>query len=188
VYKYYLLSSSEDAFETEIEAQQFFEKKQGVDPRLWPFAPTGPTRSPARGTSARSTRRYFAFQFSYITDAAKRATVLDRALNWLGSATVLEESVALEQARLRQHRMSSFWTELSQPFNPVTRIQVGIPAGYTGPVELRVFNVQGQLVKTVFEGTKPAGFHTFEWDGTSNYGSPVSSGIYFARFQAAVRC
>ncbi len=70
------------------------------------------------------------------------------------------------------------------PFNPTTRIQVGIPANHTGKVDLKIYNVQGQLVKTVFEGVKPPGFHTFEWDGSNKYGTQVSSGIYFARFQA----
>jgi hypothetical protein len=186
VFKYWQLSSAGDGFSTEIEAQQFFEKEgKEWDSRLWPFAPSGPDSvAGARYVGAQHAAVYFAFQFNYMTDAALRATVLDRALTWLASATAMGETVALEQASAQAPDQLVLGPNYPNPFNPVTRIQVGIPAGYNGPVELRVYNVQGQLVKTVFEGTKPAGFHTFEWDATSNYGTPVSSGIYFARFQA----
>lgn len=187
VFKYWLLSSAGDGFTTETDAKQFFEKEgKEWDPRLWPFAPSGPDSvAGARYIGAQHAAVYFAFQFSYITDAPTRATILDRALTWLASATSMGETIALEQASAAQapDRLV-LGPNYPNPFNPVTRIQVGIPAGYEGPVELRVYNVQGQLVKTVFEGTKSAGFHTFEWDATSNHGTPVSSGIYFARFQA----
>jgi flagellar hook assembly protein FlgD len=51
-------------------------------------------------------------------------------------------------------------------------------------VALRVYDVRGKLVKTVFEGVKPAGYHAFRWDGTDNRGAPVATGVYFARFVA----
>jgi len=70
------------------------------------------------------------------------------------------------------------------PFNPVTSIQIGIPSGYHGPVTLKIYNVQGQRVKTVFAGSKPAGYHTFSWNGTNDNGAPVATGIYFANFVA----
>ena len=127
---------------------------------------------------------YFAFQFNYITDAAKRATILGRTLDWLGSATSMGKDVALEQTTPDLPGEVVLGQNYPNPFNPTTRIQVGIPANHTGKVDLRIFNVQGQLVKTVFEGVKNPGFHTFEWDGSNNYGTQVSSGIYFARFQA----
>jgi bacillopeptidase F (M6 metalloprotease family) len=186
VFKYWQLSSAGDGFSTVIDAQQFFEKEgKEWDPRLWPFAPSGPDSvAGARYVGTKHAAVYFAFQFNYITDVGVRATILDRALNWLGSATVMGHNVALEQAAPLAPDKLVLGPNYPNPFNPVTRIQVGIPTGYTGQVELRVYNVQGQLVKTVFEGTKPAGFYTFEWDGTSNHGTTVSSGIYFARFQA----
>ena len=33
-----------------------------------------------------------------------------------------------------------------------------------------------------FTGRRPAGYHTFDWDGTDERGTSVASGIYFARF------
>jgi subtilisin family serine protease len=187
VYKYSALSASGiDYFDTEQAAKEFFEKEgKGWDPKLWPFAPSGPDSIAASryvGTTYASV--YFTFNFNYIQEAARRAGILQRGLDWLGTTSLIGEDVALQQSTPLVPDALVLGQNYPNPFNPVTRIQIGIPASYAGRVELKVYNVQGQLVKTVFEGTKPAGFHTFEWDGTSNYGTPVSSGIYFARCQA----
>ena len=52
-------------------------------------------------------------------------------------------------------------------------------------MSLKIYNVRGQLVRTVFAGTKPPGFHTFEWNGVDDRGAPVASGVYFANFVSA---
>jgi hypothetical protein len=186
VYKYNALSAVGDDFTTEDEARQFFEKEgKEWDPKLWPFAPSGPDSiAVARYVGTQHAAVYFAFNLSYVTDAAKRAAVVGRTLDWLASATSMGKEVALEQNTPGIPDKLVLGQNYPNPFNPVTRIQIGVPANFTGKVELKVYNVQGQLVKTVFEGTKSAGFHTFDWDGTNNSGTSVSSGIYFARCQA----
>ncbi|MBU0983448.1 MAG: T9SS type A sorting domain-containing protein, partial [candidate division Zixibacteria bacterium] len=65
------------------------------------------------------------------------------------------------------------------PFNPSTTIDYTLPA--TGTVELSVFNVLGERVKTLASGVHEAGVHQVEWDGTNSAGQAVSSGIYFYR-------
>ncbi len=63
------------------------------------------------------------------------------------------------------------------PFNPVTNISYSIiEAGY---VKLEVYNLRGQLVKTLFNEIKETGKHITSWDGTDNSNKPVSSGVYF---------
>jgi flagellar hook assembly protein FlgD len=52
----------------------------------------------------------------------------------------------------------------------------------TGAVSLKIYNVRGQLVKTLFQGTRTPGWYTFVWDGRDNRGAPVSTGVYFSRF------
>ena len=186
VYKYNALSAVGEGFTTEDEARQYFEKEgKEWDPKLWPFAPSGPDSiAVARYVGSQHASVYFAFQLSYITNAAQRAAVVGRTLDWLAAATSMNKDVALQQSGPGAPDKLVLGQNYPNPFNPATRIQIGVPASYTGKVELKVYNVQGQLVKTVFEGTKPAGFHTFEWDGTNNSGTSVSSGIYFARCQA----
>jgi hypothetical protein len=48
-------------------------------------------------------------------------------------------------------------------------------------VSLRVFNVMGQLVATLADGPRPAGFHAVAWDGLDDGGRRVASGIYYYR-------
>ena len=47
---------------------------------------------------------------------------------------------------------------------------------------LRVYNIAGQLVKTlVDEVQNPSGIRSVEWDGHNNQGQPVASGVYLYR-------
>ena len=63
------------------------------------------------------------------------------------------------------------------PFNPTTRIDYALPE--PAHVELRVFNILGQEVKTLVNYEQAAGSHQAVWDGTDASGNGVSSGIYF---------
>jgi len=68
------------------------------------------------------------------------------------------------------------------PFNPSTRIKFTLPV--KSNVSLRIYNVAGQLVKTLVDGTMEAGSHELSWDGTNNLGSSVASGVYFYKINA----
>jgi len=76
--------------------------------------------------------------------------------------------------------------ELSQnypnPFNPTTQISFTVPRAMT--VSLDVYNVLGKKVATVFDGMADAGHNTVTWDGQSDDGATVASGIYFYRIKA----
>ncbi|MBN2172322.1 MAG: carboxypeptidase regulatory-like domain-containing protein [Candidatus Krumholzibacteriota bacterium] len=69
------------------------------------------------------------------------------------------------------------------PFNPATAIRFGLPAA--GPVTLRIFDVNGRLVRTL-AAARPfaAGVHAVSWDGRDEAGRPASSGIYLYRLEA----
>lgn len=67
------------------------------------------------------------------------------------------------------------------PFNPTTSIHYSIAA--RGAVSLAVYNVAGQLVRTLVgeeQTPRPGGFRVV-WDGRDNTGTRVSSGVYFYR-------
>ncbi len=68
------------------------------------------------------------------------------------------------------------------PFNPSTRIQFALPK--KGHVSLKIYNVAGQLVKTLQNGVMDAGAHEISWDGSNNLGSSVASGVYFYKINA----
>jgi len=63
------------------------------------------------------------------------------------------------------------------PFNPVTAITFSLPKEQN--VQLKIFNMIGQLITTLYEGPKTAGTHTILWDG-----SHVPSSVYYCQLQA----
>ncbi|RKX24653.1 MAG: hypothetical protein DRP45_07750 [Candidatus Zixiibacteriota bacterium] len=67
------------------------------------------------------------------------------------------------------------------PFNSSTLIQFDIPQYCQ--VELSIYNLLGQRVRTLVEGQRPAGSHRVIWDGRNNGGLPVATGIYLYRLQ-----
>jgi len=63
------------------------------------------------------------------------------------------------------------------PYNLQTQIAYQLPQA--GMVLLKIYNIRGELVRTLVNEHKPAGYHTVTWDGKNGDGVPVSSGIYF---------
>jgi hypothetical protein len=83
------------------------------------------------------------------------------------------------------------WENYPNPFNrstersrrsPETTIAFEAPA--STHASLRIYNLQGQLIKNLFDGKIEAGRHQTAWNGTNDWGSRVTSGIYFYVLQA----
>lgn len=68
------------------------------------------------------------------------------------------------------------------PFNPATTIRYELKT--VSRVTLTVYNLIGQKVRTLMSGTMPAGVYEVAWDGKSDAGMPVASGIYFYGLRA----
>lgn len=68
------------------------------------------------------------------------------------------------------------------PFNPSTAISFVIPEA--AQVMLQIYDVRGQLVKTLVDRMLAAGRHEVIWHGDNASGQPVASGVYFYRMQA----
>jgi len=51
-------------------------------------------------------------------------------------------------------------------------------------VELKIYNIMGEEVRTLVDKTQHAGIYTVTWDGKDNYGNDISSGIYFYYLKA----
>lgn len=65
------------------------------------------------------------------------------------------------------------------PFNPSTKLKFGIPKAEN--LEIKIYNSIGQIVKTLVNEYKQAGYYEVIWNGKNEYRQNVSSGIYFYR-------
>ena len=68
------------------------------------------------------------------------------------------------------------------PFNPVTNILYDIPE--VSDVSLEIYNVMGQRVRTLVQGTQEPGRYQIIWNATNDFGQALSSGMYIYRIQA----
>lgn len=67
------------------------------------------------------------------------------------------------------------------PFNPTTEIRADFAAVPTAPALLRVFDAQGREVRRLFSARPESRMLRVAWDGRTEGGAAVSSGVYFAR-------
>lgn len=92
---------------------------------------------------------------------------------WRGPATAIEDESPVLADQLFQN--------YPNPFNPVTTIRYSVAK--QSPVELTIYNVRGQKVRRLVSETKSPGRYTVNWDGTSDQGTRVASGVYFYKIQ-----
>jgi hypothetical protein len=74
---------------------------------------------------------------------------------------------------------NGLWQNTPNPFKQLTMINYQLAK--TGVATLKVYNIQGQLVKVLVQGAQGAGRHTVSWDGRDHAGQNVSSGVYICR-------
>ena len=84
-------------------------------------------------------------------------------------------------------RVSMVHQNYPNPFNPETWIPYQLKE--ESQVEIRIFTLTGQLVRTLDLGRKPADFYTSKdkaayWDGRNEAGERVASGVYFYSIKA----
>ncbi len=78
---------------------------------------------------------------------------------------------------------SSLAQNYPNPFNPTTRISFNL-AKDTKDVELTIYNVKGQKVKTLAKDSFSKGSYSFVWNGLNEQDKAVASGLYFYNLKA----
>jgi hypothetical protein len=75
---------------------------------------------------------------------------------------------------------------MPNPFGASTTIRFAIPSTAAGNVNttVRVYSINGRLVKTLCDRALSAGIHEVSWDGKDERGTPVGSGVYACRLEA----
>ena len=67
------------------------------------------------------------------------------------------------------------------PFSSHTSINYSIPE--LTNVTIKIYDVRGQLVRSLISGQQPAGEHSVEWNGKNDDANYANSGVYFYRLQ-----
>ena len=68
------------------------------------------------------------------------------------------------------------------PFSSTSRIAFDLPV--ESQVELRVYDVEGRMLRALQDGWLPAGRHEAVWDGRDAGGRQGAAGVYFYRLEA----
>jgi len=68
------------------------------------------------------------------------------------------------------------------PFNSETMIRFSLTKN--ADVEIEIFNINGQHVRSLAQGRYAAGIHTLRWDGRDDRETLVSSGIYLCQIKS----
>jgi subtilisin family serine protease len=76
----------------------------------------------------------------------------------------------------------SLYQNYPNPFNPGTTISFYLPE--RSDVNLSIFNILGEKVKTLYCGDMAAGSHSMTWNGTNDAGNAVSTGVYLYKMTA----
>ena len=71
------------------------------------------------------------------------------------------------------------------PFRGGTSIAFGLERAQ--PVDLRIFDVDGRMVRWLVTGTRPAGIHSATWNGRDDGGRALPAGIYYYRLETSQR-
>ncbi len=67
------------------------------------------------------------------------------------------------------------------PFNPNTTISYTCPS--RSSISLKIYDVEGRLVRTLVDDMKDPGLHFVTWRGRTDASAQATSGIYFARLE-----
>jgi hypothetical protein len=81
--------------------------------------------------------------------------------------------------------VSAFSRVAPNPF--VGETSIGFALANAGHIDLTIYSVRGQKVRTLACGPASPGRHEAVWDGTDSSGHPVSPGIYLCRLQAGAK-
>jgi hypothetical protein len=117
------------------------------------------------------------FSFHYIRDdrpsgIPDRADHLNDIIRYLGNM-LDDPTEVVPRVRLSNRLLQNY----PNPFNPVTTIPFSLKE--PGYVSIHIYDVSGRLVRTLLCEVRDAGMHTdVTWDGRSDTGDPVASGIY----------
>ncbi|MFQ6094303.1 MAG: cohesin domain-containing protein, partial [bacterium] len=106
------------------------------------------------------------------------ATANDRKVAHLTSGEVVFKELEVPSPLPEAFELSQNYPN---PFNPTTTIRYAVPKKFADGVKvnLKIFNIEGQMVRSLVNEDRAPGFYSVVWDGKNDRGEWVSSGLYF---------
>ncbi len=106
----------------------------------------------------------------------KKAVLVDRDANKI-PVEIAKTITATDEKTIPQN--FSLAQNHPNPFNPTTGIQFTVASEQSPvPITLKIYNVRGQLVRTLVDEPKMSGTYEVMWNGRGNQGEEVASGVY----------
>lgn len=128
---------------------------------------------------------YWWFQRSLPTNAPEGTWTLEvefEGETYMQNFTVSGSPVSVEEPEVEIPRQFTFHQNFPNPFNPSTSIRFDL--AYSTKVDLIIYNIQGQVVRTLVSQPLTVGRHSFTWDSHDEQGNIVPSGLYISRLRA----
>ena len=168
-------------FDTNGDIVAFNDDFTGLDPKVIFTVPP-----PSNNASSKVPRKFTVlvqdFYGSLLNPAGapRNPTPLTYALN-ASVTTPVNAAAALAMRGLNPDDFQ-FVNSGPNPANPIAKFLYVIPrSAGAQDVRLRIYDVNGRLIKNLAQGTKEPGPYTATWDGHDNVGRSVASGHYYAR-------
>jgi hypothetical protein len=120
------------------------------------------------------------------TDSSAIGTRLSDVLNWVGAAGAIDPSpviVSTQDPLGPTPARTMLMQNTPNPFNPRTTVRYQL-AG-KAHVSLKVFDVSGRVVRTLVDQVQSPNVYDITWDGTTDNGTNVASGVYWARMSTS---
>ena len=108
--------------------------------------------------------------------------VQDSFIVYLVRAYVTSEVTGIQQTIELLPTSYSLSQNYPNPFNPSTVISYSLPK--ISNVQIKIYDALGREIRSLINEEKSSGTYNILWDGTDNYGSRVSSGVYFYTIHA----
>jgi len=124
--------------------------------------------------------------YSLRASATGYSTVIYDSLKFENDSTI-NFSLSTDTGVAGRPEVNVFITRLEQPYpNPGrSAIQFHFQLAASGQACLDIYDITGRRVKSLPQGTVPAGtVRPFTWDGSDQSGKKVSAGVYFCRLSA----
>jgi hypothetical protein len=165
------------AYRYEDQIRYIYRENQQDTPSVWPISSSGvnthdsDTLPPQRAYTIRGTDNTVMAAVLYVSFP-------DEGLYFNASSfTGIEDEVGIGTMK-----GFTLGQNYPNPFNPSTTIEYSLDSDEK--VEIVVYNISGQKVKTLFDGYNSRGTHRVVWDGTDEDRNPVASGVYFYKMKS----